>query len=146
MLKPGNYSKRLKTAREARGLEWTDVPPLAGIDPSAYLDLESNDDEITLGVSANEVARVLACLKLTPFELFEADKRATREATSYDALAQAIEAHLARTLISAEAFGTAVGWDIRESLRDPKLFGGLPLDALSDICEPVGIDWRGLLK
>jgi hypothetical protein len=146
MIKRDNYAMLLKTAREALGLEWIDVPPLAGVDSSAYLDLEAHDDEIAIGVSANEVGRVLACLKLNPFELFAAEAQARGGAKSYSELAEALRAHLARNSLTVEAFGAEVGWDIRGAMVQPEQFGELPLDALSDICDLLRIDWRGLLN
>jgi len=145
MVKPSNYAARLQAAREAVGLQQYEVADRSGIERSAYLDLESYDDEIRMGVSAREVAHVLACLNLSPYRLFGEPTVEDAPPATYVELARAIEQYLAQHDLSAQVFEERAGWEIREGLRDPDRLGDLTLDALSDVSELAGFDWRRLL-
>lgn len=147
MLKPSNYAPLLRSAREAAGLRQEQVAAAAGIELASYLDLESHDDEIRMGVSAREAARVLRVLNLSPFDLFVEPNRRGGESgpAPYAELARAIQEHLRHHGLSTEHFEEKVGWEVRQALRDPERFGDLTLDALSDVSDSVGVEWRRLL-
>lgn len=145
MIPPGNYATRIAAARESRGLQLPEVADCARIGRSAYLDLELHDDEIRMGVTAHEAARVLLCLQLSPFSLFGRQSPAIAMGATYADLAREIRQYLRRTDCSIEQFELDFGWSIRDGLGDPERFGELPLDGLADVSEPVGFDWRNLL-
>ena len=115
---------------------------MLGISREAFRDLEWFDEEIVDTVSFNQVVTLANAIGLDLRAFFEGTALGC---VTFAELAARLEALAGGDEAALADLEDAVGWELREVLRDPRTFGELPAIALADIGESVGVDWRSLL-
>ena len=133
-------AERLAQARKSSGRDPGGLAHLLGISYEAYRDLESFDEEIVDTISYRQLLLLAGAVHLDLRSFFEAGDE--MEAYAFADLAARLNELGAVTVAALE---DEVGWELKEVLEKPDLFGELPAVALADIGGRFGLDWRSFL-
>jgi transcriptional regulator with XRE-family HTH domain len=136
-------AERLAQARKSSGRDPGELAHLLGISYEAYRDLESFDEEIVDTISYRQLLLLAGAVHLDLRSFFEAGDQ--MEAYAFADLAARLNELVADGAVTLATLEDEVGWELKEVLEKPDLFGELPAVALADIGERFGIDWRSFL-
>jgi transcriptional regulator with XRE-family HTH domain len=130
-------AKKLREARERRGLARDEVAQAAGLTPSMYWDLEMFDDELVSVVSAKEASAVCKALNLDLRELL-----ALGDHTLAADRSKAIAAARVERDLSQEELADAIGyypWVIKDAEATSDGVDGLCLIAILELETVLGL-------
>lgn len=130
--------RRLKALREDRGAGLETMAAVAGLRFESYRDSESCDDEIFGNISINRLTKICNFLDLRLFQLV-GGVQATRPTISLNQLALMIKTKIADS--TQKTVEDAVGWDLKDFVRKPKVALEYPLDFIRDMCKVLKISW-----
>lgn len=139
-----HYGRVLRESRERAGKSIDEVAWLMGISRAAYYHWEEEEEGLFELVSLRELLKLSASLGISVVDLFVIGPHA--ESVSLDGLAKKINEYLIKENMSVLEFEDLVGWELEGCLSDPDLFQGFNIVGLIDACEPLGIDWRSVLR
>jgi len=114
-----------------------------GLSAAAYDDLEAYDDGAYMSISLEQLRSLGRLLDVSPRSLVAP----AQVITSGDELSPAelvgrIREHLKLQALSTEQFEERVGWAVSSVMRNPDtLWRAWNVDALHDICAPLGVVW-----
>lgn len=138
--------ERIRAARERAGLELADVAERVGLPFAHYRDLEDFEDEAWTTISLDTLRRLARILGLTPLRILEGDQApAPSRRMSFAEFSAAVAASVEKAGGDADAWGDEAGWDVAPLLADPEKVWSLDADALRDIADAAGVDWRAVL-
>jgi transcriptional regulator with XRE-family HTH domain len=139
-------ARRIRAAREKLNLSHDEVAQLIGMSRASYYDLESYDDEAFMAISLRDLLKLGSALRVAARDLVDDDgAQPPAEQVTYEELAAGVRAQIEAEGMDVDTWGTKVGWDVADLLRDPTSVADLNLDGLCDICAAVGVDWRAVL-
>ena len=141
-----DYARRLREARERSGKSIDEMAALVGLSWESYNELERDDDEIIDSVSLRQIVTLSRALKIDLVEFFSSGPaKKPREGVSLETLAQKISDFLVAEKLTVTEFENTAGWEVANSLTDPSRFMNFNMLGLMEVCEIVGVDWRGVL-
>ncbi|HET9251535.1 MAG TPA: helix-turn-helix transcriptional regulator [Candidatus Eisenbacteria bacterium] len=139
-------SQRIRAARERTGLQIGEVAYRCGLSYEHYNDIESYDDDAAQTISLEALRRLSRSLGVTALFILEGADAATPTARITFAEFAACVAEAVRSSgKDVETWGEEAGWDVAPLLDDPGEIWGLNGEALREIAEAAGVDWRAVL-
>jgi len=140
-------AQRIAARRTERKVGLLNLAKSVGITIPWARDLEADDSEVPMTLSLGQVCRLAESLSVAPRALVCGDVCPTTiAAVTPKTVVEAIKAHLSNNQLTVEQFGDAVGWDVQSVIGDAsRIWPDWNLDQAHDVCEALGIDWRGLL-
>ena len=137
----------IKRRREALDLAVSDVAAAVGLSSDQYEDLETDDDEVFMAVTINQVLRLGDLLGVRIHELVGRGEFEHDEGIGIREFLAIVRRHMASRNESIDEFSERVGWDVAAALADPDVAGAeWNLDCLRDISAGVSVDWRLVLS
>lgn len=116
-----------------------------GVSVAVYGDLESYEAELFTTLSLRQVVSLCRHLGLSPRFTVAANAPAGTAITAAE-VATALEARILERRRSVEAVEEEAGWAVAPVLENPEsLWDAWNVDALIDVAEWAGIDWRMVL-
>ena len=145
-MNPETPPDRIRNARERAGLEPMDVAAQLNLPQAHYWDLESFEDEAWMTISLEELGALARILGVTPRFILDGEEPVPPgDRLSFEGFAAVIRKAVDAAGGDVDAWGDGAGWDVAPILADPKAIWGLSPDALKDIAEAAGVDWRLVL-
>ena len=145
-MNPETPADRIRIARERAGLEPMDVAAQLDLPQAHYWDLESFEDEASMTLSLEELSALARILGVTPRFILDGEPPVSPEdRMSFEAFAAAIRKAVDAAGGDVDAWGDVAGWDVAPLLADPRAVLELSSDAVKDIAEAAGLDWRRVL-
>jgi transcriptional regulator with XRE-family HTH domain len=142
-----HVANRIAQARELAGLDTTGLAQALGLSIAAYVDLEAYDDEAYMSVSLAQLRSLGKLLNICPRNLFASDAvDSNPEELRPSELVSRIRDYLRTHALSIEQFEAQVGWTVSPVMSNPDtLWQAWNVDALYDVCEPLGVVWQMVL-
>jgi hypothetical protein len=140
-------ARRIAEARAASPLAPPELAALLGISVPSYWDLEAHDDEAFACLSLRQLSTLADALQLSARSLVSDDPASPTHQNLTDVdIGAALRRQLAAMGDNVEALGDHLGWAVTQALRDPAtIWDEWCADTLRDVCEPLNLEWRGLL-
>lgn len=141
-----DYARRLREARERSGKSIDEMAALLGISWESYNELEERDDEILDSISLRQLVTLSRALKIDLVQFFSSGPaRKPVQSVGFETVAEKIREFLVAQKLTVTEFENTAGWEVEKGLTDPGQFMGFNLLGLMEVCEIVGVDWRGVL-
>ena len=141
------YPERICRARERLGLTHEEVAQAMNIDTTWYWDIESVDTEIISTLDLRQICKLSEILGLTVWQLVAPDPDVLSPAPlNLGEFIQRVSLFNNNRGLTAEAFSDLSGWNVKDTLSEPRNVFQWNLDQLRDISTAIGIDWLCLLS
>jgi transcriptional regulator with XRE-family HTH domain len=140
-------ARRIAAARAQLGLSHANVADQLGLSVQSYWDLETHDDEAFYCLSLRQLIRLADILGVSVIDLANDDPPVpvSPPVTPTDIVAT-LRQRLVEPPLSVELLSEQLGWDVAGVLANPdSIWEDWCLDALRDVCGPLGLDWRAVL-
>ena len=137
-------NERIRAARERLGLDEGQVAFKTGLSYNEYWDLENFEDEVCTTMSLKDLHGIGAVLGISVRAILEGDPTSSQSMT-FAEFSNAVRAAVAASGQDVEQWGERAGWDIAPILDDPDQVWELSVDAVRDISDAAGIDWRPVI-
>jgi hypothetical protein len=140
-------ARRISEARASVGLAPAELAALVGINVESYLDLETYDDEAFLCLSLLQFCALADALQVSARRLVSDDNAPPTAATlTVGEIVAALRGRLVAMSGDIESLSDQLGWDVAHALEEPAtIWEEWCVDGLRDVCEPLGLEWLGLL-
>mgnify|MGYP003576639859 CR=1 FL=1 len=139
-------SSVLRRAREFAGRNPIELAAKAGMNPAAYFDLESHDDDVLTAVPVRTLQAICDELSLSAYSLFAKFETSGEQLSTNLVIGDRIREHLATTSLSLADFETKIGYEIGSVLSCPSAVLDWNIDCLRSVCQAIGVDWRSALQ
>ncbi|MEO8429383.1 MAG: helix-turn-helix transcriptional regulator [Verrucomicrobiota bacterium] len=131
--------KRLRLARDKRGLSLNQVALLAGMSVPECYDLETYVDEVATCIEL-ALANLCGVLGIRARELFSEEASESKQISSEELVAR-IKATLEARGSSVSEFEERVGFTISPALANPSEVLSWNVDCLRFVCSEIGVKW-----
>jgi len=129
---------RLKTIREARGLEPEEVADALGLDFRDYLDLEYSRGEWSRDINVRVLKDLATLFGVSVAALISISPNFVGDASS---LIQRFREYLISNSLTVEQLIGSINFDLTELVRDPARLDIASVEELFQICRVLGLDW-----
>ena len=123
-----------------------DVAAQLNLPQAHYWDLESFEDEAWTTLSLEELGALARILGVTSRFILDGEAPVPPdERLSFEGFAEAIRKAVDAAGGDVDSWGVTAGWDVAPILENSREIWALSPDALKDIAETAGVDWRRVL-
>lgn len=134
----------LKNARIALGLTEHEAAAKIGINFPSYFDLESDEDELSMLYSLEEVFGICKVLNIPLDALFE--KPGNADLCTFNLVREKLlEQSKGMNAEDIEKLENTIGWEITPILNDGYGLVTYSPDAVNDICHAIGFDRHAVI-
>ena len=135
--------ERLRDARLRSGLSEAETAAAIGLTVAWYRDLESEPTELYINISLAHLQVLGSILHVHPITLLTGmEPVPVEQHWGFIDLVARLNQHRVANGLSVDAFGEAVGWNLKDVLVDPDELWNFNIDGLQALCAAVDVDWH----
>lgn len=132
---------RIRSFREALGLQSATVAEQLEITIDSYEDIETYDDEVFTTLSLKALTALSVLLSVSTETILLGDSGHCDEAVTFDQLAARLHGKVQASSMGVSGIEQEAGWDIAEILRNSDALWEFNVEGLYGLCRVVDIDW-----